>query len=146
MAFHPDGERLASVGLDDDHSVAVWKVSHTYKEPRNRTTIPVPFLIPVCVLLFQLQDTGGSWSRIVREATGKGDRNAVFFLEWALDHEDPIVNGKPAAPSSTASSAGAVGAKVAAAAKKPAADEVRAQFRNFCRNCLLLCLSSDIYM
>ena len=52
LAFHPDGTRLASVGLDDEHSLAVWK------------------------------DQGGAWSKLIREATGKGDRNAVFFLTW----------------------------------------------------------------
>jgi WD40 repeat protein len=61
---------LASVGLDDDHTVAVWK------------------------------DAGGAWSKPTRLAVGKGDNNPVTFAAWARvpakkgdDDTYPLVTG-----------------------------------------------------
>lgn len=70
LAFKEDGLRLASVGLDDDHSIIVWK------------------------------DVGGSWSNGVKEATAKGDSNVVIFLCWLKGVEGdsdayPLVSGGP---------------------------------------------------
>jgi len=68
LAFHPHEPRLASVGLEDDHCVAVWK------------------------------DVGGAWSKVTREATTKGDNNMVHFIVWARGGDGgedsyPLVTG-----------------------------------------------------
>lgn len=70
LAFKDDGLRLASAGLDDDHSIIVWK------------------------------DVGGSWSNGVKEATAKGDSNVVVFVCWLKGVEGdpdayPLVSGGP---------------------------------------------------
>ncbi|CAM9091761.1 unnamed protein product [Phaeothamnion confervicola] len=52
LAFSPDGDRLASVGMDDEHTHVVWR------------------------------DGGGGWSGAAQEASGRGDGDKVLWAQW----------------------------------------------------------------
>jgi microtubule-associated protein-like 6 len=52
LAFNHDGDKLLSIGLDDNNSHVLWS------------------------------DAGGGWSRVIQVSTVKCDKNTVFFLNF----------------------------------------------------------------
>jgi hypothetical protein len=122
IAFHPSEPRLASVGLDDEHTVAVWKdvggawfkvmrmmmmmMRRRRRGRRRRMMKKIRMMAVVATAVPPRREQFGRWflfllsmTQVTREATAKGDNNVVLFLIWARssapDGEDayPLVSG-----------------------------------------------------
>jgi len=63
LAFSPDGKQIASVGEDDDHSIALWETA------------------------------GGDWTDGKRRSKAKGSKNKVLFIHFTGLEDFALVSG-----------------------------------------------------